>query len=367
MQYSNHTDNLNRAIAFEVNQKDVTRFGGLAPLMNRARRSGVPAALARVIDKYTPRDHFNFVYDTEDLINQVLASLAAGMPDFNDVEHLSMDKSFVSALRISNAASAPTLSRFFARFEEKCKHDRMMALAEVKGVHSRLTKTDPLRITTPAIMDLIDFTENEAIRILKKRGDKEYFIIDVDSTPVELFGNQNEACYDGHYRCISYLPIFVAINGVPAFVQNAPGAANGAALCLIHIRRLIQKLRESFPGARILVRGDTGYNNAELIRIIVEEGVSYILGYNVRPKDLRTKLFRHIAEEYSSDPNSRICMAKEILKEIPLTGLFDEVKPPKRRRKLTSTTAGNKFRCCSFFHNYQAKTWKTPRTVVCRL
>ena len=227
MQYSNHTDNLNRAIAFEVNQKDVTRFGGLAPLMNRAWRSKVPAALARVIDKYTPRDHFNFVYDTEDLINQVLASLAAGMPDFNDVEQLSMDKSFVSALRISNVASAPTLSRFFARFEEKCKHDRMMALAEVKGELSRLTKTDPLRITTPAIMDLIDFTENEAIRILKKRGDKEYFIIDVDSTPVELFGNQNEASYDGHYRCISYLPIFVAINGVPAFVQNAPGAANG--------------------------------------------------------------------------------------------------------------------------------------------
>ena len=367
MQYSNHTDNLNRAIAFEVNQKDVTRFGGLAPLMNRARRSGVPAALARVIDKYTPRDHFNFVYDTEDLINQVLASLAAGMPDFNDVEQLSMDKSFVSALRISNAASAPTLSRFFARFEEKCKHDRMMALAEVKGELSRLTKTDPLRITTPAIMDLIDFTENEAIRILKKRGDKEYFIIDVDSTPVELFGNQNEASYDGHYRCISYLPIFVAINGVPAFVQNAPGAANGAALCLIHIRRLIQKLRESFPGARILVRGDTGYNNAELIRIIVEEGVSYILGYNVRPKDLKAKLFEHIAQEYAADPTSRICMAKEILKEIPLTGLFDEVMPPKRRRKLTSTTAGNKFRCCGFFHNYQAKTWKTPRTVVYRL
>lgn len=49
----------------------------------------------------------------------------------------------------------------------------MMALAEVKGELSRLTKTDPLRITTPAIMDLIDFTENEAIRILKKRGDTE--------------------------------------------------------------------------------------------------------------------------------------------------------------------------------------------------
>ena len=334
--------------------------------MNRARRSGVPAALARVIDKYTPRDHSNFVYSTEDLINQVLASLAAGMPDFNDVEHLSLDKSFVSALRISNVASAPTLSRFFARFEDKCRHDRRIALCKTKAELLKLKKTDPLRITTPAIMDLIDFTENEAIRILQKRGE-ESFTIDVDSTPVELFGTQNEACYDGRYRCISYLPIFVAINGVPAFVQNAPGAANGAALCLIHIRRLIQKLRETFPGARILVRGDTGYNNADLIRILIEEDVRFILGYNVRPKELKKSLYEHIVQEYAAEPKSKICMATAILAKLPQTGLFEEVKPPKRRRKLTSTTAGNKFRCCGFFHNYQARTWETPRTVVYRL
>ena len=51
--------------------------------MNRARRSGVPAALAAVIDKYTPRNPIAFVYDTEDLINQILASLAVGLPDLN--------------------------------------------------------------------------------------------------------------------------------------------------------------------------------------------------------------------------------------------------------------------------------------------
>ena len=44
MQHSNHVDNFNRAIAFNFNQKDVTRFAGLASLMNRARRSGVPAS-----------------------------------------------------------------------------------------------------------------------------------------------------------------------------------------------------------------------------------------------------------------------------------------------------------------------------------
>ena len=74
MQYSNHVDTFNRAIAFNFNQKDVTRFAGLASLMNRARRSGVPAALAAVIDKYTSRNPIAFVYDTvnsQESVNRV--------------------------------------------------------------------------------------------------------------------------------------------------------------------------------------------------------------------------------------------------------------------------------------------------------
>ena len=133
MQYSNHVDNFNRAIAFNFNQKDVTRFGGLASLMNRARRSGVPAALAALIDEYTPRNPIAFVYDTEDLINQILASLAVGLPDLNDAEMLSLDRSFIGALRKTKVASAPTLSRFFARFEERCKLDQMIKLARGQG------------------------------------------------------------------------------------------------------------------------------------------------------------------------------------------------------------------------------------------
>ena len=60
-------------------------------------------------------------------------------------------------------------------------------------------------------------------------------------------------------------------------------------------------------------------------------------------------------------------MSQEILAKLPATGLFAEVKPPKRRRKLTSTTAGGKARCCGFYHNYQGKKWKKPRTVAYRL
>lgn len=88
-------------------------------------------------------------------------------------------------------------------------------------------------------------------------------------------------------------------------MQNAPGAANGAALCLIHIRKLLQKLRREFPGARILVRGDTGYNNTELIEILEEEGVSYVVGYNVQGKTMKKGLFAHIAEMYAAAPPVR--------------------------------------------------------------
>ena len=65
--------------------------------------------------------------------------------------------------------------------------------------------------------------------------------------PVALHGDQDEAYFDGHYGYIAYLPIFVAVNGVPCFVQSAPGAANGAALCLIHIRQASAKAQEGVP------------------------------------------------------------------------------------------------------------------------
>ena len=50
------------------------------------------------------------------------------------------------------------------------------------------------------------------------------------------------------------------------------------------------------------MRGDTGCNNAELIEILEEEGVSYVFGNNVQGKTMKKGLFAHIAEMYAAAP-----------------------------------------------------------------
>ena len=107
------------------------------------------------------------------------------------------------------------------------------------------------------------------------------------------------------------------------------------------------------------MRGDTGYNNTELIEILEEEGVSDVFGYNVQGKTMKKGLFAHIAEMYAAAPGSSISMSQEILAKLPATGLFAEVNPPKRRRKLTSTTAGGKLGAAAFTIIIRAKNGRS--------
>ena len=145
-------------------------------------------------------------------------------------------------------------------------------------------------MTNPRFDELLEATLDQTIRLLRKQGRNEWIIVDVDSTPIELFCLQDEGSFDGHYGVQSYLPIFVSINGIPTFVQNAPGAANGAKLMLVHVRHVIAKLKSSFPNAKIVFRGDTGYINDALIEAIKDEECRFLFGCNTRSRSCGRRL-----------------------------------------------------------------------------
>lgn len=49
---------------------------------------------------------------------------------------------------------------------------------------------------------------------------KKVVIIDVDNTPVETFGFQENQYFNGHYNCKYYLPLLAFIDGYPVGVYN---------------------------------------------------------------------------------------------------------------------------------------------------
>ena len=358
-------------VAVEFNQTDLTRFGGLPFFVNKyIHASGMGAKISALLERIAPRSLSVFKYSTEAIVDQLLVSLATGYADLNDAEVLVNDVFFSKTLAFPQVATSSTLSRFFNRFEHLCGEFQRKELAVQSKSLEDLDKADPLRVFPVPIKDLTDLTIEHAIEIVKSRTVDDFIIVDVDSTPVNLYGNQPERAFDGHYRKQCYLPILVCINGIPAIIQNAPGATNGAKLLLLHLDVLISKLKKHFPNKIILFRGDTGYNNNDLIEKIRLSGSFYLFGCNSAINTMRSYLLEELLEVFKKHPDEKFNIPEAVLRSLFVSdGLFAQCSQdtPKTQDELTCCTSNGKFRSCGFFYNYQAKSWSSKRTIAYRM
>ena len=257
--------------------KAVTSFVCVKELIRILRNSNLLAPFSSLFDTICPRPLLPYRYTNHDLLEQLVVAGLLGREDFNDAQELNNDAFARSCLKRGKFASAATLSRFFSELGEIASKERNQAL-EGKAPH-HFDKTDAKRIRTSLIDSLNKLLLQQALDIVEK-DNRDVLIVDVDSTPVPLHGTQEERAYDGHYGVMCYLPILVTINETPAFVQNAPGAANGAKLFLLHADELIETLQKRFPKRRIIVRADTGFSNQDLLNKLHDNEIGYIVGCN---------------------------------------------------------------------------------------
>lgn len=118
------------------------------------------------------------------------------------------------------------------------------------------------------------------LNLLPKYRKKKYrcLFLDVDSTFVELHGNQEEKSYNGHYGMSCLAPVLCYLHGYPIAVFGA-GGTNDARKVLEHqFKRLIKRLQEAFPDYLIVLRGDAGFNSKFLIDTCDACGIKYVTG-----------------------------------------------------------------------------------------
>ena len=152
------------------------------------------------------------------------------------------------------------------------------------------------------------------------------------------------------------MPIFVTINGIPAFVQNAPGAAYGAALFKMHAKNIINRLTEAFPEAVVIVRADTGYSHQPLIDLIQELGARFIIGCNIRGgAPVREETMKMLCDYVES--KGQDAPIPQTLKKYINAELYDPSTDPQ----------AEPVRLCGMLCDYQFKSWKFKRNVVFRL
>ena len=361
MNYTTHTLCNAKPIAFEQGRKDVTRISGMGFAIPTLRNRKYLNPFAEFLDRCLPRRRPQFRFTNLNILEQMFVSGIAGAPHFQDAVNLAADPVFSLICSEAGVASPATLCRFVNRIERACLKEQTAALNACGKRLDELEKTDPIVVQTSLTRELNLILLDSCLRILRTRDPQE-IVIDVDGTPVPLFGQQNQRAYDGHYGCTCYLPVLATINGLPAYVQNAPGAANGAKLVNGFIEELLVRVKQMFPGKLVVVRADTGFNNTDLIAKIEAQSCRYIIGNNACGGKYQTEaLVAQVREDYEQIADrdgipqrvlSFFCPEHFVLAN-PV-----QLKPGQRPRI---------YRACGFLRGYQAKSWKTPRTVAYRL
>jgi hypothetical protein len=252
-------DIFDRPVVAKFDQRQGSSDGGAILLKAAEQRLGLTSALAgRLRDDRQPG---KVQHELRELITQRVMAIALGYEDANDATRLASDpvhKLLVGRDPVDgeDLASQPTLSRFENAPDRK----------------------ELLRMTE-ALADCV--IERHRKRL---HGRARRITIDLDPTDDPTHGQQQFAFFNSHYHSYCYLPMvcFLTFDGeaeqylVAAVLRR--GNVTGSVGALGILRRLIARVRDAFPKARIRVRLDGGFASPEVLDFLdCEPKVEYLV------------------------------------------------------------------------------------------
>jgi hypothetical protein len=186
-------------------------------------------------------------HDMRSLLAQRIYGLCCGWEDVTDHNALRHDLAVQTAVgRDEELASAPTLSRL----ENSATMAHAVALNGVlleQFIASRDAAPDEL-------------------------------VLDIDATHVPLHGQQEGAHFHAHYDNYCYLPLYVFCGQDMLACVLRPSWRDPASVLSALVRLLARRLRQAWPGVKLIVRGDSGFCRSKALRRFEAWGIDYIIG-----------------------------------------------------------------------------------------
>lgn len=225
---------------------DIVSDGG-APLLRLVDdRIGLTQAAARVF--VDGRRTASVRHSIRSLLAQRVYGLCCGWEDVTDHNTLRHDLALQTAVgRAQELASAPTLSRL----ETSATMEHATALHTVL-----LDQFIASRKTAPGEL-----------------------VLDIDATHVPLHGNQERAHFHWHYDNYCYLPLYVFCGEDMLACVLRPSSRDPASVCSALIKLIAKRLRQAWPKVKLVVRGDSGFCRAKILRRLEAWNIDYVLGF----------------------------------------------------------------------------------------
>ena len=192
------------------------------------------------------RNPLRIVHSTEKLVKQRVFSLMQGYEDANDVEHLKNDPLFEDVLE-GEMASQPSISRFENRF----------------------TKRD--------IWELCNAWVDRYVASLEGR---KQIIIDIDATDDPTHGNKQLSMFSGFYNQFMYNELLFHDGDTGQIILPVlrPGNSHSNKWYVAILKRILLKIRKTYPKLSIIIRADSGFSCASFYQLADDFTLDFVLG-----------------------------------------------------------------------------------------
>src|SRR5665811_1104583 len=227
----------------------VTSDGGLLLVRELDERLGLSALIAQNI--MDDRRGKNMQLPLPDLLRQSIYSRLAGYEDVNDAERLSQDPTFrlIGSEKIwDRGAALPSRLHWF--------ETEVLSQAENLAGLSRINR------------ELL--AKAEAMDSLQR------VVLDMDSTEIPVYGEQEQSAYNGHFESTCYHPLLMFNGegdclGAKLRPGNVHSAEDWDEILLPEIERQ-QEL-----GREVAFRADAAFAKPEIYEELEERGVQYAI------------------------------------------------------------------------------------------
>lgn len=229
---------------------------------------GITQALADALPD--SRDPSRVQHSQLDLVRQRVYAIACGYEDGNDASRLRHDPTQLLLLGRDPLAGQPLGSQpTLSRFENRHALRNLIAGAE-------------------AMADAI--IASHARRLGRRAKRIKRITIDLDGTVDPAYGDQQGVLFNAYYdqHCLSPLLASLQFDREPDQHLVAalwrPGTAHAALGSRAILRRLLPRLEQAFPRAKIRLRADAGFAIPKLYEYLERKGLEYVIGFQNNKK-----------------------------------------------------------------------------------
>lgn len=254
-----HTDCNSPSIAFtplrrrklvaQFDGGNITSDAGVLLLREVAAKARLFERMAAVVPD--PRDPDLIEHEQKTLFAQRVLGIACGWEDLNDHHGLRIDPLMQVATERDADQEHPLASP-----------------ATLSRLENRVSRTSCAKLSELLVELFIESFDAPPAEL----------VLDFDATDDPIHGNQEGRFFHGYYDNYCFLPLYVFCGEKLLVSYLRPSNIDAARHSRAILKLLVDRLRQQWPGVKIIFRGDSGFCRWKLMRWCDRHEVDYVIG-----------------------------------------------------------------------------------------